>query len=179
MSINVEQFAVANKATVDSLLAVANVALASAERIAALNLNTVRTAIEDSASGAKAVLAAKSPKEAADIQAVLAQPAVERAVAYSRAVYEITAQGQGELAKLMEAQFAGFQKSLADLAKLSTQAVPPGAEGAFGGIQAAINQVNASFSRMNEATKQFAELTQANFSAATQAAEAMTKGLRK
>ena len=35
-----EQFAAANKATVDSLLSLANTALASAERIAALNLNT-------------------------------------------------------------------------------------------------------------------------------------------
>ena len=42
MSINTEQFTAANKATVDSLLSVANTALASAERIAALNLNTAR-----------------------------------------------------------------------------------------------------------------------------------------
>ncbi|WP_371323883.1 phasin family protein [Dechloromonas sp. ZY10] len=179
MTMNVEQFAVANKATVDSLLAVANVALASAERIAALNLNAARSAIEDSASGAQAVLAAKSPQEAADIQVALAQPAVEKAVAYSRSVYEIAAQSQGELAKLMEAQFSGFQKALTELAKQTTQAIPVGGEGAFGGIQAAMNQVNASFSRMNEVSKQFAELTQANFSAATQAAEAMSKGLRK
>jgi hypothetical protein len=40
MSLNTEQFTAANKATVDSLLAVANTALASAERIAALNLDT-------------------------------------------------------------------------------------------------------------------------------------------
>src|SRR5574343_2003387 len=51
MSINTEQFIAANKATVDSLLAVANTALASAERIAALNLNTARSALEDTASG--------------------------------------------------------------------------------------------------------------------------------
>ena len=40
-----EQFASANKATVDSLLSLANTALASAERIAALNLNTARAAV--------------------------------------------------------------------------------------------------------------------------------------
>ncbi|HET6718808.1 MAG TPA: phasin family protein, partial [Rhodocyclaceae bacterium] len=42
-----EQFAAANKVAVDSLLTVANTALASAERIAALNLNTARSIIED------------------------------------------------------------------------------------------------------------------------------------
>ena len=40
MSINPEQFSAANKATIDSLFAVANAALSSAQRIAELNLQT-------------------------------------------------------------------------------------------------------------------------------------------
>ena len=59
MSINTEQFAAANKAAVDSLLSVANTALASAERIANLNLETARAAFEDCAANTKALLAAK------------------------------------------------------------------------------------------------------------------------
>ncbi|MBN8502743.1 MAG: phasin family protein, partial [Sphingomonadales bacterium] len=82
-----EQFASANKATIDSLLSLANTALASAERIAALNLNTARSVLEDSVSGAKAMMGAKDVQEALSIQASLAQPNVEKAVAYSRSVY--------------------------------------------------------------------------------------------
>ena len=41
-----EQFAAANKASVDAMLSLANTALASAERIAALNLNTARSMLE-------------------------------------------------------------------------------------------------------------------------------------
>ena len=67
-----EQFAAANKATVDSLLSVANTALASAERIAALNLNTARAVMEDSVSGAKALMGAKDVQDAMSIQASLA-----------------------------------------------------------------------------------------------------------
>ena len=59
-----EQFAAANKASVDALLSLANTALASAERIAALNLNTARTMLEDGMSNTKAVLGAKDPQEA-------------------------------------------------------------------------------------------------------------------
>ena len=58
-----EQFAAANKATVDSLLSLANTALASAERIAALNLNTARSVMEDSVSSAKAIMGAKDVQE--------------------------------------------------------------------------------------------------------------------
>ena len=42
-----EQFAAANKASVDAMLTLANTALASAERIAALNLNTARSMLEE------------------------------------------------------------------------------------------------------------------------------------
>ena len=100
MSLNVEQFAAANKATVDSLLAVANTALASAERIAALNLNTARSALEDTASGVQTVLSAKDPQAALAAQKSLTQPAVDKAVAYGKSVFEITSQTQQELAKM-------------------------------------------------------------------------------
>ena len=144
MSINPEQFAAANKATVDSLLSVANTALASAERIAALNLNTARSLVEDSVSGAKAMMGAKDVQEALSIQASLTQPNVEKAVAYSRSVYEISAQIQEELSKMVEGQFGDFQKTVTGL-------------------------LDKAFDNMNKAAKQVAEITEANVAAATNA----------
>ncbi len=167
MSINPEQFAAANKATVDSLLSVANTALASAERIAALNLNTVRSALEDSVSGAKSVMAAKDPQEALKLQSSLAQPAVEKAVAYSRSVYEITSQTQQELAKMVEAQFGDFQKSMAGMVEMATKSAPAGSESAVAAIQNAIAAATSAFGNMNTVAKQFAETAQANIASVT------------
>lgn len=167
MSINPEQFAAANKATVDSLLSVANTALASAERIAALNLNTVRSALEDSVSGAKSVMAAKDPQEALKLQSSLAQPAVEKAVAYSRSVYEITSQTQQELAKMVEAQFGDFQKSVAGMVEMATKSAPAGSESAVAAIQNAIAAATSAFGNMNSVAKQFAETAQANIASVT------------
>ena len=167
MSINPEQFAAANKATVDSLLSVANTALASAERIAALNLNTVRSALEDSVSGAKSVMAAKDPQEALKLQSSLTQPAVEKAVAYSRSVYEITSQTQQELAKMVEAQFGDFQKSMAGMVEMATKSAPAGSECAVAAIQNAIAAATSAFGNMNSVAKQFAETAQANIASAT------------
>ena len=92
------QFAEANKASVEAMLTVANTVFASAERLAALNLNTARTLLEDSVANTKALLSAKNVQELASMQATLAQPSLEKAVAYSRSVYEIATQTQGELA---------------------------------------------------------------------------------
>ena len=121
-----EQFATANKAAVDSMLSLANTALASAERIAALNLNTARSVLEDSVSGAKAIMGAKDAQEAITIQASLAQPNVEKAVAYSRSVYEISAQTQEEVTKMLEAQFGDFQKQIANLLDKATKSAQIG-----------------------------------------------------
>ena len=59
-----EQLIAANKASVDALLSLANTALASAERVAALNLNTARSMMEDGMNNTKNMLGAKDPREA-------------------------------------------------------------------------------------------------------------------
>ena len=160
-----EQFATANKAAVDSMLTLANTALASAERIAALNLNTARSVMEDSVSGAKALMGAKDVQEALSIQASLAQPNV----AYSRSVYEISAQTQEELSKMVEAQFGEFQKTVAGLLDKAAKSAPAGSDVAVAAVKSAIAAATSAFDNMNKAAKQVAEITEANVAAATNA----------
>ena len=52
-------------------------------------------------------------QELVSLQASLAQPNVEKAVAYSRSVYEISAQTQEEVSKVFEAQLTEFNKTVA------------------------------------------------------------------
>jgi len=175
MSMNLEQFASANQATVDSLRSLANTALASAERIAALNLNTARSALEDTASGAQAVFAAKDPQAVLALQSSLAQPAVEKAVAYSRSVYEITTEAQQELAKMVQAQFGDFQKTVAGLLEQAGKSAPVGSEAAVAAMQNAIAAANSAFGNMSSMAKQFSEAAQTNVAAVTKAATAAAK----
>ena len=164
-----EQFAAANKATVDSLLTLANTALASAERIAALNLNTARSIIEDSVANSKAILGVKDVQEAIALQSTIAQPAVEKAVAYSRSVYEISAQTQEEVAKVFESQYADFQKSVSGLLDKVAKSAPAGSDVAVAAVKSAIAATNSAFDSMNKAAKQVAEIAEANVAAATNA----------
>lgn len=164
-----EQFAVANKAAVDSLLSLANTALASAERVAALNLNTARSVLEDGVANAKALMGAKDVQEAVSMQAGLAQPGVEKAVAYSRSVYEISAQAQEELSKALEAQFSEFQKQVASLLDTAAKSAPAGSDVAVAAVKSAVAAATSAFDNMNKAAKQVAEITEANVAAATNA----------
>ena len=177
--IKTEQFAAANQAAVESLLAVANTALASAERIAALNMNVVRSAVEESATNAQAVLSAKDPQAAFAVQSSLVQPAVEKAVAYSRSVFEISTEAQQDFAKLIEAQFGQFQQTIASLLEQAAKSAPAGTESAFAAIQTALASANSAFDNMKAMAKQISQVTEKNIetatSAVTKAATAATK----
>jgi phasin family protein len=176
MSINNEQFAAANKAAVDSLLSVANTALASAERIATLNLDTTRSVIEESASNAKALMGAKDVQEAMKIQAELAKPNVDKAVAYSKSVYEISAQTQEQLTKMLEAQFGDFQKNIGEMLEKAAKSAPAGSETAVSAVKSAFAAANSAFDNMRKSAQQMTELAQNNIAAAT---SATTKAAKK
>lgn len=176
MSFNPEQFAAANKAAVDSLLSVANTALASAERIANLNFEAARSTIEDSAANTKALLGAKDAKDALSIQASLAQPSVEKAVAYSKSVYEISAEAQQQMTKMVEAQFGDFQKNIASLLEKAAKSAPAGSDVAVAAVQSAIAAANSAFDNMRKTAQQMSDVAQTNIATVT---SATTKAAKK
>ena len=164
-----EQFTAANKANVENLLTVANNAFASAERLAALNLNTARSFLEDSMANAKALLAVKDVQELVSLQTAMAQPLVEKAVAYNRSVYEIASQSQEEVSKLVEAQIADLNKSLAAALDKAAKSAPAGSDVAVAAVKSAIAAANSAYDSVTKAAKQVAEIAEANVAAATSA----------
>jgi len=164
-----EQIAAANKANVESLLTLANTAFASAERLAALNLNTARNLLEDTVANAKALMSAKDVQELMNIQATLAQPSVEKAVAYSRSIYEIASQTQEEIGKIFEAQFAEANKSVTSALDKAVKNAPAGSDVAVAAVKSAIAAANSAYDSMTKAAKQVAEIAEANVAAATSA----------
>lgn len=170
MSVNTEHFTSANKATADFLLSAANTALGSAERMTTLNLDTARSVLEDSVSNTKTLLGAKDIQEAIAIQANMAKPNIEKAVAYSSSVYEISTQTQQALAQMIEVQLGDFQKSIAGLIEKAGKSAPAGSESVVAAMQNIFSAANSAFGNMNTTAKQFADAAQANITAATTAA---------
>jgi phasin family protein len=164
-----EQLASANKTNIESLLTFANTAFASAERLAALNLNTARNLLEDTVSNAKTLMGAKDIQELMNIQAAIAQPTVEKAVAYSRSLYEIATQTQEELTKVFEAQFAEANKTMTSALDNAVKNAPAGSDVAVAAVKSAIAAANSAYDSMTKAAKQVAEIAEANVAAATSA----------
>jgi len=164
-----EQIAGANKANVETLLTIANTSFASAERLAALNLNTARTVLEDSVNNAKSLLAAKDVQELVSLQAALAQPAFEKTVAYARSLYEIASQTQEEFSKIFDSQYVEMNKNVSSVLDKAAKNAPAGSDVAVAAVKSALAAANSAYETMNKAAKQVAEMAEANVSAATTA----------
>lgn len=164
-----EQIAATSKANVDAVLNAANTTFASAERLAALNLNTARAVLEESVANTKSMLSAKDLQELMGLQASMAQPMLEKAVAYSRSVYEIASQTQEELSKVAEIRMSEVNKDMAAALEKIAKSAPGGSEVAVAAVKSAIAAANSAYDSMNKAAKQVAEIAEANVAAATNA----------
>lgn len=164
-----EQLSNANKASIEAALTFANTAFASAEKLAALNLNIARSLLEDSVSNAKSLLAAKDAQELMSIQASLAQPAIEKLVAYGRSVYEISSSAQEDISKIFETQMGEMNKNVSAALDKAAKSAPAGSDVAVAAVKSAIAAANSAYDSMNKAAKQVAEMTEANVTAATSA----------
>ena len=164
-----EQFVTSNKAYVESLLTIANTAFASAERFAALNLNTARAVLEDSVASAKSLMSIKDAQELLGTQSTLAKPTLEKFVAYSRSVYEIGSQTQEELTKVFEAQYGELNKNIGSALDKAAKSAPAGSDVAISAVKSAIAAANSAYDSINKAAKQVAEIAEANVAAATNA----------
>ena len=89
MYVTPEQIQAAQKANVEALLAVANAQFAAFEKLANINAGAVKSAFEDSIANTRALLGAKDVQEFVTLQNSFAQPAIEKAIAYSKSVYEV------------------------------------------------------------------------------------------
>lgn len=164
-----EQFAATSKGNVEALLTLANTAFAGAERLAALNLNTARSLLEDAVANSKALLGAKDVQELVSLQSSLAQPLVEKVVAYNRSVYEIASQSQEEVSKLVEAQLAEANKNVAAVLDKAAKSAPAGSDVAVAAVKSALAAANSAYDSVSKAAKQVAEIAEANVAAATSA----------
>lgn len=164
-----EQFAAAQKAQIDGLLTLANTAFAGIERLAALNLNTARSLLEDSAGNTRALLAAKDYQDFVALQGSLAQPAIDKALAWSRDVYTIGSATGGELKKTLEAQYAEASEALDSSLDALVKHAPAGTDAAIAAsvdvIKSALGAANTAYATFSKATQQAGEYAETSFAA--------------
>jgi phasin family protein len=175
MYVTPEQIAATNKAGVEAIIGLANSQFAALERLSALNFNATKAAFEESVTHAKALLTAKDAQEFVNPNSATAQPALEKAITYSRSLYELASQTQGELAKFAETQAAEFNKNLVELLDKFSKNAPAGSDVAVAAVKSALAAAGTAYDSFTKVAKQATEIAEANIAAATTAAKEATK----
>jgi len=177
-----EQLMAAHKANVETLFGLTNKAFEGVEKLVELNLQVAKTALSEAADTTQAAMSVKDAQELMALQASMLQPSAEKAAAYSRHLYEIAAGTNAEVTKVAEAQMAEAQKKMLAVVDTAVKNAPAGTENAVALVKSAVAAANNAFESVHKATKQAAEVAEANFQAMTntavKASQQATKGRR-
>ena len=175
-----EQLAGLNKGSIEAALSFAQVSMESAERMMRLQLEAAKAFVAEQSATAKALAEAEDAEAMMALRARLAEQAVERALGYSRNVYDVAAQTQQQLTKLVEQRFAAYQQEMAAAMERMIKAAPGGSDAAVEAVKSTVAATQAAMDSMTKAAKQVAELADANVKAVTDAAaHALKSGKRK
>jgi phasin family protein len=166
-----EQFAGQRQAATEGLIGVANAQFSMFEHLASLHLKATTNAYEDLINYFRAAANAKSPQDLFSLNVAAAQPAMEKAQAYAREVYEVVSISHGHFNKLFEAQTADMKNGFAGLLDQYSKGAPGGSDFAVAAIKSALAAANTVYDSFSKATKQTSDIAQANFAAAANVAK--------
>ena len=144
MYITPEQIQAANKANVEAFLAAAGTQFAAMEKLATLNANAFKAAFEDAVAGARALAGAKDVQELMALQTSMTQPAIEKTLSYSKAVYELAAATGAELSKAVEKRSAELNENLVSTLDQAVKNAPVGSDAAVAAVKSMIAAANSA-----------------------------------
>ena len=170
MNFTPEQFAAAQKASMETLFGLTGKAFESVEKLVELNMQVAKASLAEAAETATAAMSVRDAQEFLTLQAGLLQPAAEKAAAYSRHLYDIMAGTQAEVSKVAEATLADSQKKVLALVDTAVKNAPAGSESAVALVKSAVAAANNAYESVNKAAKQASEAAEANFTAMTNSA---------
>ncbi len=175
----VEQVMTAHKSNVETLYGLTGLAFEGVEKLIELNIQVAKTAMSEAAGTTKAALSVKDAQELVALQASLLQPAAEKAAAYSRLVYEIVSTTGAEVGRVAEATAADAQAKLVAVVDTAVKNAPAGTENAVALVKSAVAAANNAFEGVQKASKQAAEVAEANFQAMSSTAVRATHAASK
>ena len=176
-----EKFAALNKANTETALSFANIALNSAARMMDLQLVVAKAMVADSTKNAQIISQVKDAQGLMALQSELVQPSVEKAVEYSRSVYEIATQTQGQIGQILEERASEFSQEVVAAMEQAVKAAPAGvgAGAAVAAMKSAVSAATSAYDTMSRTAKQVADLAEANVTAITSKAVASSHGSKR
>ena len=160
-----EQMIAAQKANLETLFGLTEKAFAGVEKMVELNMAAAKAALSDNQVHAHALMNVKDVQELMALQAGYLQPLSEKAVAFSRHVYDIASSTSKEFGHTFEEKAAEAQKNVHGLVESISKNAPAGSESAVAMIKSAMTASQTAIESVQKAVKQATEAAEANMQA--------------
>jgi phasin family protein len=169
-----EQLKDLNQANVETTLGVATVYLDSAEKLLRLQLDAVKSALEENGRNARALMETTDLQRVMTLRTKMAESSIESAMSFSRSVYEVATQTQQEITSLIQGRLSDFGKVVEGSVDEAARNAPPGAELAVTALKSTVAATTAAVDSMTRAARQVAAFAETGMkSAAVSATEHM------
>ncbi|MGQ5523845.1 phasin family protein [Chitinimonas sp. PSY-7] len=166
-------FAALGQAQVEKSIRLSNIALAGAERFFALQLDVARDLIADNTTTAKAFSEVKDMQGLFALQQYISQPAVDKALAVAKNVYEATSSTQAELGAFVEEQVVEFNRNLVSSLDKAVKQAPAGSEIMVSAVKTAVATAASAYDTVAKTAKKVtSDFAEAGVAAAETSAKA-------
>ena len=132
------------------------------QRLAEVNLQAAKAAMDGSTDQIRALLAAKDVNTLTNLVSSFAQPPAEQFTAYAKAVYAIASETNADLTKMVQQEIAKGNKQLAASIEELAKNAPAGSENMVALVKSAVAAANNAVETVQKAAKQAAEVAEAN-----------------
>jgi phasin family protein len=169
MSAIPQQVLASQKASLDKFLAIQGSIFGGFEKLVDLNLRVMKATLDEATQTSQQAAQLKDAQEALSFTTSLVQPTAEKALAYSKHVYDIFSGVQIDLSKLAEEQLALGQQQVSEAIDQLSKNAPAGSEGAVALIKSSLANVNSAYESVANVARQAAEAAESNVAAAADA----------
>ncbi|HEX4856602.1 MAG TPA: phasin family protein [Limnobacter sp.] len=170
MMMTPEQFLDVQKANLEKVLGFSQQSFSNVEKLVELNLNAVKTYMDDSVEAVKALASAKDIQEFVAVSNSVSQPITERVAAYGKDLYSLSSGIVSDTARLVEEQVSESNRQFVEMFEAASRNAPAGTESAMALMKSAMTAANNAYDSVSKATKQAVEMAETNLEAASRAA---------
>ena len=155
--IKIDQLTAANEAAINQLAYFAQLSLANVERFAELGLGAARESVAQATAHAQSLAGAKDVNEVIALNSAAVEPAVKRAYAYTRSVYETAADTNNEVKRAFEKQAAEFNRAAVAALEEAFKYAPTGSESVVENVKNAMAAAQSAYDNIASINKQIVE----------------------
>jgi phasin family protein len=170
-----ENMTEAQRQNLDAMMKLSHKAFEGVEKMVELQLNAAKASLQETAEKFNALMSVKDAQEVVALNKEMAAPNTEKALAYSRAIYDIASQTSGEVQRLVDAQIAEANKKLVDTLEEFAKTAPAGSEAVIQMMKSSLTAANSAYETANKAARQVVEMAERNLRAAADASAANFK----